>query len=395
MSRAFWLVGLALACAVGALWAEEEIPITIPEQDRSRLIKFSHRQHLLDFGLICTDCHVKAPKSGHSGDNLLPREENCAGCHRAEVEDPEQCDKCHKDPARPVPFENPERVIDFPHRFHLEGLGLACQDCHRGMPKTDYASRENWPAMPECLTCHQDATAPLDCETCHPRVEVIRPQSHRADWIHEHKEHARAGDMPCAQCHQDTWCEDCHAGALTVKLEDPPDRMASGAPQNRGRVGQILQRQHELNYRFTHPMDAAGKERQCASCHPVSFCIDCHRVEADERRFKPVWHGQLPDEPRPWVLIGVGSGGGRHAEWARRDLELCVACHDVEGEDPSCMQCHVDFDGVKGTDPRTHPGRFAERAAEGEFHSDPNSLCYACHVDTNVSGVGFCGYCHQ
>ncbi len=389
-------IALAFSCLPWDASAEEsDIPITIPEQNRSAIILFSHRYHLMDMGLFCRDCHVKAQSSSLAGENLLPLEETCADCHKEEVKDPAQCEKCHQDPAQPVAFENPERVIDFPHNFHIEKLELDCQDCHRGMPETDYASRKNWPTMPECLTCHQDADAPYDCETCHPKVEVIRPQSHRADWIHEHKQHSRAGEMPCAQCHQDTWCEDCHAGALLVDLEAPPERSVSGAPQNRCRVGQILQRQHELNYRFTHPLDAAGKERQCATCHATDFCVECHRIEGDERRFKPVWHGPLPDDPRPWVLAGVGSGGGRHGSWARRDIETCVSCHDVDGEDPSCIQCHVDFDGVRGTDPKTHGTRFADQAGNGEFHSDPHSLCYACHLETRISGVGFCGYCHQ
>ncbi len=393
--RFLWIAGFVfLLCGI-VQGDEGKIPITIPEQDRSKVIKFSHQYHLQDIGLYCTDCHVKAPGSGSAGDNLLPVEATCAECHKKEVEDPAQCEKCHTDPKHPAGFTNPERVIDFPHQFHLKNVGLVCQDCHRDMQKTDYASRKNWPAMPECLTCHQDAAAPADCETCHPKVEVIRPQNHRADWIHEHKEHSRATDMPCSQCHQDTWCEDCHAGALTLELESPPDRMASGAPQDRGRVGQVLQRQHELNYRFTHPLDAAGKERQCATCHTTPFCVDCHRIDGDDRRLKPVWHGPLPEDPRPWVMAGVGSGGGRHATWARQDMERCVACHDLEADDPSCVQCHVDFDGVKGTDPRTHPNRFADRMGEGEFHENPGALCYSCHINTQTSGVGFCGYCHQ
>lgn len=396
MRALLWGMGAVFALVSGWGWAgEAEIPITIPEQNRSAIIKFSHRYHLLDIGLFCTDCHVKAPTSKAASDNILPVEETCANCHKEEVEDPAQCEKCHQHPAHPVAFENPERVIDFPHQFHLDKLELVCQDCHRNMTGTDYASRVHWPVMEECLTCHQDAEAPYDCDTCHPKVEVIRPQNHRADWIYEHKQHSRAADMPCAKCHQDTWCEDCHAGALTVALEEPAERMASGAPQDRGRVGQILQRQHELNYRFTHSLDAVGKERQCATCHATSFCVDCHRIEGDEARFKPVWHGPLPGDPTPWVVAGMGSGGGRHAAWARRDIERCVACHDVEGEDPSCMQCHVDFDGVKGTDPRTHPRRFADQIGTGDFHTNPHSLCYACHVNTRTSGVGFCGYCHR
>lgn len=377
---------------VGALRAEEVI--TIPEQDREALIHFSHQAHLNDYGVVCADCHVDAATSRAATDNILPREKDCASCHAEEVPDPDQCEKCHRSEVEKVSFKSPERVIDFHHQYHVDVLKLECEWCHKGMDRTDYASRANWPVMDDCLTCHQDRDAPFDCATCHPRVEVIRPQTHQQDWIHEHKQHVRAVDMPCSKCHEDTWCEDCHAGALLSVAGTPADRVLVSAPSSRGRVVQTVQRQHELSYRFTHPLDAVGKERQCQSCHEPDYCVDCHRVEGQEERFKPIWHGPVPGEELPWVLGTVGSGGGRHGQWARRDMERCVACHDVEGDDPSCVQCHVDLDGVRGTDPRTHPPRFADRVGEGDFHDDPGSLCYACHVNTNTSSVGFCGYCH-
>ena len=382
-----------LTIGFGALRAEEVL-ITIPEQDREALIHFSHQAHLNDYGVVCADCHVDAASSKVATDNLLPREKVCETCHAEEVPDPDQCEKCHKSDVEKVSFESPERLIDFHHQYHVDVLKLECESCHTGMDRTDYASRVNWPVMDDCLTCHQDRDAPFDCATCHPRVEVIRPQTHQQDWIHEHKQHVRAVDMPCSKCHEDTWCEDCHAGALLSVAGTPSDRVLVSAPSSRGRVVQTVQRQHELSYRFTHPLDAVGKERQCQSCHEPDYCVDCHRVEGQEERFKPIWHGPVPGEELPWVLGTVGSGGGRHGQWARRDMERCVACHDVEGDDPNCVQCHVDLDGVRGTDPRTHPPRFADRVGEGDFHDNPGSLCYACHVSTNTSSVGFCGYCH-
>ena len=180
-------------------------------------------------------------------------------------------------------------------------------------------------------------------------------------------------------------------GGRLVELGSPGDRRTGSEPQDRGRVTQVVQRQHDLNYRFTHPLDAAGKQQQCAVCHdPQAFCADCHRATgADDRRFKPAWHGDIGG---PWVLGRVGAGG-RHAEWARRDIERCMACHDVEGADPTCLQCHVDFDGALNTDPRTHD-KHAAWEDEWGFHNDPGTVCYLCHVNTRRPGLGFCGYCH-
>lgn len=378
----------------GLSQADERGLVTIPEQDRASLIVFSHAEHLVDYGLQCTDCHIAATDSRTSADNILPKEETCEACHAEEVNDKAQCEKCHRAEAPRVEFANPERLIEFPHDYHLSVVQMDCENCHIGMATTDYASRHHWPIMDDCLTCHQDETAPLECETCHPKVEVIRPRTHGADWVYEHKQHHRADDMPCQKCHDDSWCEDCHTGALLAQTMEPTDRVATYAPSSRGRIAQVIARQHEPNYRFLHPLDATGKERQCQTCHEPDYCIDCHRVEDREERFKPIWHGPLPDDPEPWIAAGMGSGGGRHATWARRDLERCIACHDVDGADPSCLQCHVDFDGVKGTDPATHGSGFAETAGNGSFHTDPGASCYACHLDTRTEGVGFCGYCH-
>ena len=385
---------LAFLSTLTCLGAAREVVVTIPEEARDALIHFSHQAHLNDYGVVCADCHASAGSSLSSGDNILPLEKDCAGCHAEEVSDPEQCGKCHKADVERTAFANPERVIDFHHQYHTEVLGLGCESCHVRMDETDYASRVHWPVMDDCLTCHQDRDAPFDCETCHPKVEVIRPHSHEQDWMREHKKHVRAVDMPCSKCHEDTWCEDCHTGALLSVVSGPADRVVESAPASRGNVSQVIGRQHDLTYRFTHPLDAVGKERQCQSCHEPDYCIDCHRVEGQVERFKPIWHGTIPGEVVPWLVGTVGSGGGRHGDWAKRDIERCVACHDVEGDDPSCVQCHVDLDGVRGTDPRTHPARFADQVGEGDFHENSGSLCYTCHINSWTSGVGFCGYCH-
>ena len=98
-----------------------------------------------------------------------------------------------------------------------------------------------------------------------------------------------------------------------------------------------------------------------------------------------------------FTTMGVGSGGGVHADEARRDIESCAVCHDTQGADPSCIMCHVDPDGVRGTNPRTHNPDIMD--LDGDWHSDRGAVCYNCHTDASAnpdgqSGVGFCGYCH-
>ncbi|MBI3579527.1 MAG: hypothetical protein HY089_08995 [Ignavibacteriales bacterium] len=111
-------------------------------------------------------------------------------------------------------------------------------------------------------------------------------------------------------------------------------------------------------------------------------------------RFKPATHQEAG-----FVTLGVGSGGGKHASLARRDIESCASCHDAQGADPTCTTCHTDPDGIKGNDPKSHARGFM-MDSEGAWHSDPGATCYTCHTDPNarvggIKGQGFCGYCHK
>lgn len=56
-----------------------------------------------------------------------------------------------------------------------------------------------------------------------------------------------------------------------------------------------------------------------------------------------------------FFTFGAGTGGGEHAKLARRDIESCIACHDVQGADPTCTGCHMIPEGTGGMNPNTQP----------------------------------------
>ena len=65
----------------------------------------------------------------------------------------------------------------------------------------------------------------------------------------------------------------------------------------------------------------------------------------------------------------------------------------------TCLTCHMDSDGIRGTDPKTHTTGFM-KGEKGTWHDDPGASCFLCHSDVNarvngVSGQQFCGYCHN
>ena len=100
----------------------------------------------------------------------------------------------------------------------------------------------------------------------------------------------------------------------------------------------------------------------------------------------------------PGSRRSVSGQAGRHASLAKRDIESCVSCHDAQGNDPTCITCHVDPDGIRGTDARTHPAGYM-KGERGPWHSNSGATCFNCHTDLNArpngtKGRGFCGYCH-
>jgi hypothetical protein len=364
-----------------------------PKQ-RQEIIKFSHKFHQIEVEVPCVDCHTKAAEGTVASDNLLPTMDDCSNCHDVETED--NCTLCHfEDEETWLPFEATPKQLNFNHKFHIEEAGLNCETCHKNLAEVDFANAQSMPAMTDCSTCHNNQQATLECVNCHTNTLTLRPVDHAADFLVTHKNLARIDQEDCVVCHTENDCAECHEGAslLTTRSGANVDVQTPFYISPSGTKGLILPRVHELNFRFTHPLQAEGRSQECTVCHEArSFCQDCHESQGVDVAGKPIWHSS-PD----WgALAGVvGTGGGLHAELARRDIETCAACHNTQGDDPTCLLCHTDFDGVRGTNPKTHESGFANRFGEGSsFHDDSSALCFSCHTNTNQAGVGFCGYCH-
>lgn len=387
--RFFFAVAVAIVSLSLVLFSREK------SADRQSTLKFSHKYHQQELGTACTDCHVGATESTAAADNLLGGKEACATCHDVESED--NCTLCHyEDEDTWRALETRETGLLFDHQFHAEKAGLECEACHKNLNDVDYANAESMPGMEDCTSCHNNQQASLECASCHISTLNLRPVDHTADFLVTHKNVARMSQDDCAMCHTSTDCAECHEGSalFTTTGGGNTDVQTPFFPSSGGGTqGLMLNRVHDLNFRFTHPLQAQGRTQECATCHETqNFCQDCHEAEGVDVAGKPLWHGG----PNWGAIAGaVGTGGGRHAELAKRDIENCAGCHSTRGDDPTCVLCHNDFDGVRGTNPKTHETGFANRFSEGSsFHDDNSAVCYACHTDTQQAGIGFCGYCH-
>ncbi len=378
----------------GRGWASGDASVIT---DKKQAIKFSHSKHA-ENGVECATCHSSITESVSTKENIFPGHNECQSCHEDKVTS--ECAYCHVNSEDPKGLPKPIREISFNHKFHMQEQKMECVTCHQGMEKTDFATAVNHPSMATCNTCHNNVKANNECETCHLNIANLRPASHSV--VSFKKEHGRMSrlrtmDAQCQSCHSNNFCEQCHDGNNLTKL-NPKEAMGLISPRASGNINSLAlkgQMVHDINFRFTHGIEAKGKAADCQSCHRTQeFCADCHRNGS------AALGGAIPTshEKAGFVTLGVGSGGGTHAALAKRDINRCISCHDAEGGDPTCTMCHSDPDGVKGTNPKTHKIGFMKNV-QGEWHDEMGANCFVCHTDSHAknkskAGVGFCGYCH-
>lgn len=390
----FVFLGTLVLLAFGAMSSVKDDGVLSNEVK----IKFSHSVH--KDVVECQDCHSKVKESTNLKESLFPNHDNCSSCH--EVDNDEECSTCHIGDNYEA-LSKKDKGLLFNHKLHLQNKDVNCESCHQGLSEVDFswqAPKAN-PSMETCYGCHNDKTvASNTCENCHISTANLLPQDHKVvSFGKTHKFAAEEFNANCVMCHDNQSCDDCHMATVGItETNTLNDFYQPYYPSNfvDGAKVQAISRVHELNYRFIHGMDSRGKTAECQTCHQIeSFCVECHQSENEDYAMS----GIMPSSHlnSNFKTIGVGTGGGEHAILARRDIERCISCHDVNGADPTCTEkCHLDPDGVKGNNFKTHPIGFM-RDEQGDWHTDNGSICYNCHTNASpqsTAGFGFCGYCH-
>ncbi|MCX7833701.1 MAG: cytochrome C [Ignavibacteria bacterium] len=371
------------------------------------LIKFNHSVHIKSLDIKCVSCHKKVPESNKSEDALTPSKPACANCH--DVKDKKECNFCHYDNVykKLIPTS---KELNFSHKVHLT-LGKTCDDCHKNMKDYKYSddNPNKYPPMELCYGCHNQESEVIkkssgECEVCHTNLINLKPVNHlSSNFLNEHKWVFENSDEKnnCMMCHSDNFCMVCHSAGNYRGENKKNNFYAPYYTKNSGnRIDraelQKLNTIHNLNYLYTHGIDAKQKSFECKTCHnPTEFCSACHSNNGN------ILTGILPRSHLSpnFTTFGVNTGGGLHSELARRDIEFCQSCHDASGVDPVCIRCHFDNDGFKGTNPKTHEKNFLNDE-KGIWHETNGAICFSCHTDLNAKpngrkGIGFCGYCHK
>lgn len=135
-------------------------------------VLFNHYVHTKEQELACEECH-QGVKTGYFA--TYPTVETCSICHSEPVGNTEKELRFVEDYVNKAQeihwqrlFKIPDHVF-FSHRIHVVRAEIECMTCHAGMEEqTQPPSRPlKVLTMKECMGCHQEREATLDCNSCH------------------------------------------------------------------------------------------------------------------------------------------------------------------------------------------------------------------------------------
>ena len=131
-------------------------------------IDFNHKLHVTDQKQTCVSCHAETD-GGELVD--MPDLPKCMSCH-ASINPRTPAEQ------KLAAFAKQNREVDwvrvyqiptfvrFSHRQHAQA-GTKCDVCHGPVGTRVSLWREKQLSMGECMTCHRQSNASIDCGSCH------------------------------------------------------------------------------------------------------------------------------------------------------------------------------------------------------------------------------------
>jgi len=307
---------------------------------KSDALIFSHKLHMGE-GADCTTCHEGITESVYLTGRHLPSEESCGNCHEEEFM--KACAKCHTNPEKPQKVRQELAELNFSHKAHLT-VNKDCTVCHTRTAKSTSVREIASPGHQECAPCHQKTYSELDCSACHESLKTVINFAHQGNWVGEHQETASTKMTTCTQCHDQSFCADCHSGQeeLRPSIKYP----------------EAVERDfiHRGDYLTRHSIEARIDQTLCLKCHGISSCNECHEKEAK----RPADHA-LASWASPVNPV--------HGQKARVNLIQCVSCHE-QGAETDCIFCHR-VGGIGGS---PHPPGWKSKLSKTS-----DSVCLLCH----------------
>jgi hypothetical protein len=165
-----------------------------------------------------------------------------------------------------------------------------------------------------------------DCKDCHNGAAIVG--NHGGD--REHRLLAQRAGSNCTDCHQQSFCQDCHNGG----------NLDSGLQKSLSRTGEGMPRGHRSDFLSLHPIKAKDDAQNCYRCHESRFCSDCHAKAPNKGALRIKGHTPVGTSQRYFLSRSPApsaSDVAAHAAEARRNLQSCQGCHP---DAVVCSQCH-------------------------------------------------------
>jgi len=162
------IIGFAVSWLIAMLTLTMYAQSTPPAVEQP--VAFNHRMHVEDVGLSCLDCHEYYESEVFSG---FPPVATCAMCHEeAQGDSAAEAElvgllSSGDSLAWKSLYLQPAHVF-YSHRRHVVVAGIECDSCHDAIASSETPpSRASVLSMEDCLSCHEDQEAGVDCTTCH------------------------------------------------------------------------------------------------------------------------------------------------------------------------------------------------------------------------------------
>ncbi|MCK5795996.1 MAG: cytochrome c3 family protein, partial [Deltaproteobacteria bacterium] len=328
---------------------------------------FDHAAHVENAD--CSDCHDGIDKSTTStGGTFIGKGDHggCAACHEDETKDKKKCEMCHqKGTPKKIKLTRVNRMIHFSHKKHeaifakraaklvadAKAQGKkdfkapsSCKHCHKAAYTNKLAGMPMLGKMAVCTdACHKQDLSDQTCTKCHTKLQrqrlaAVAQLGHRDSFLRRHGTAARNSGR-CAQCHDQTYCADCHArtAAMPLSIRYPEKVNASFI--------------HRGDFLGRHAVQARAQPATCKKCHGNQYCTSCHEMRGVVRRLpQRLSQAARKVHAAQWMTPGQP---GFHGRKARRNAARCASCHD-QGAASNCVRCHKV--GALGGNP--HPRSF-------------------------------------
>jgi len=163
-----------------------------------------------------------------------------------------------------------------------------------------------------------------DCKDCHNGAAIVGNHG----GTREHRLLAERAGANCTDCHQQSFCLDCHNGG---NVEASKNKSLS-------RAGETMPTTHRSDFISIHAIKAKDDPQNCYRCHESRFCSDCH-AKSNRGAMQVKNHTAVGNTQRYFITLDPSPANlAAHAADARRNLQSCEGCHP---DAQACSRCHV------------------------------------------------------